>query len=370
VKIHFAHRAFSWESDARGKAHVHVVIIGFGAFDTGNKRIYDYDTAAEHPVVSEAANISPYLTPGSDSFVTKRTTPLANVPEMRCGNKPSDGGNFILSDDQKRELLVFEPAAEKFLKRFTGSEEFINGNMRWCLWLKDANPAELRDLPEVKKRVQAVKEFRAKSTAAPTRKAAQTPMLFFYISQPETKYILIPEVSSERRSYIPIGFMTPDVISANTNFLIPSDSLYLFGLLTSAMHMAWMRQFGGRLESRYRYSGSMVYNTFPWPPNLTEKRRVAVETAARAVLDARERFPISTLADLYDPLMMPAVLMKAHQALDRAVDRCYRSETFSSDRARVEFLFGLYEKLAVPLVTAAQPKSIRRSRKNPVRPHP
>ena len=360
VKIHFAHRTFAWESEARGKAHVHVVIIGFGAFDTGNKRIYDYDTDAEHPVVSEAANISPYLTPGSDSFVTKRTTPLADVPEMRCGNKPSDGGNFILTDAEKKELLAVEPAAAKFLKRFTGSEEFINGNMRWCLWLKDASPAELRDLPEVKKRIQAVKEFRAKSTAAPTRKAAQTPTLFFYISQPATEFIAIPEVSSERRSYIPIGFLPPSVIVSNKVYVIAEPSLYLFGLLSSAMHMAWMRQTAGRLESRYQYSGSMVYNTFPWPSAVTAKHREMVEQAAQAVLDDRAKQTISTLADLYDPLTMPAPLLKAHQALDRAVDKCYRAEPFASDRHRVEYLFALYEKITAPLVPAVKGKRKRR----------
>jgi hypothetical protein len=397
VKIHFAHRTFAWESEARGKAHVHVVIIGFAPFDTGNKRIYDYDDvgrvtsrgesgnaasgdAAYNATVTTAKNISPYLTPGSDSFVTKRTKPLADVPEMRCGNKPSDGGNFILTDAEKKALLAVEPGAAKFLKRFTGSEEFINGNMRWCLWLKDASPAELRALPEVMKRVEAVKEFRAKSTAAPTRKAAQTPTLFFYISQPSMKYILIPEVSSERRNYIPIGFMSRDVISANTNFLVASDSLYLFGVLTSAMHMAWVRQVGGRLKSDYRYSGSMVYNNYPWPGfEVRATRRVArrgetddsgraggsslpaakvqaVEAAAQAVLDARAQYSTSTLADLYDPLTMPAPLLQAHRALDRAVDRCYRPEPFVSDRHRVEYLFALYEKLTAPLVAAAKPK--------------
>jgi len=355
VKIHFAHRTFAWESEARGKAHVHVVIIGFAAFDSPVKRIYDYDTDPEHPVVSEAANISPYLTPGSDSFVTKRSKPLGDVPEMRCGNKPSDGGNFILTDTEKKELLAVEPAAAKFLKRFTGSEEFINGNMRWCLWLKDASPTELRALPEVMKRVQAVKAFREKSTAAPTRRAAQSPTLFFYVSQPATKFIAIPEVSSERRTYIPIGFLTPGVIVSNKVYVIAECSLYLFGVLSSAMHMAWMRQTAGRLESRYQYSGSMVYNTYPWSVSVTDKHRAAVEAAVHAVLDARTKHPISTLADLYDPLTMPAPLLKAHQQLDRAVDRCYRPEPFPSDRHRVEYLFALYEQLTAPLVAAAKP---------------
>ncbi len=361
VKIHFAHRPFAWESEARGKAHVHVVIIGFAAFDSASKRIYDYDSDPEHPMVNEAANISPYLTPGPDSFVTKRTKPLADVPEMRCGNKPSDGGNFILTDAEKKDLLAVEPAAAKFLKRFTGSEEFINGNMRWCLWLKDASPAELRAMPEVMTRVQAVKEFRAKSTAAPTRKAAETPALFFYISQPATRFIAIPEVSSQRRNYIPIGLLSPDVIVSNKIYIIAKPDLNLLGILSSAAHMAWVRQVGGRLKSDYQYSGSMVYNTFPWPQSVTAKQRTAVEAAAQAVLDARAKYPTSTLADLYDPLTMPAPLLQAHQALDRAVDRCYRPEPFPSDRHRVEYLFALYEQLTAPLVAAAKPK--RKGRK-------
>jgi hypothetical protein len=358
IKIHFAHRTFRWESEARGKAHVHVVIIGFGAFDATNKRIYDYE--GEHVSFTSAANISPYLTPGSDVFITKRQKPLTNVPEMRCGNKPSDGGNFILTDAERDRFLKEEPGASKYLRRFTGSEEFINGNMRWCLWLKDANPSDLRSLPKVMERVERVKAFREKSTAEPTRKAAKHPTLFFYISQPPTNYILIPEVSSERRKYIPIGFMSKDVISANTNFLIESNSLFLYGILTSEMHMVWMRQVGGRLESRYRYSGSMIYNNFPWPQDLTEKQKKAVEAAAQGVLDARAKYPDSTLADLYDPLTMPPELVTAHAVLDKAVDKCYRPEPFENDRKRVEFLFALYEKITAPLITEKKVKKPRK----------
>ena len=281
---------------------------------------------------------------------------------MRCGNKPSDGGNLILTDKEKRELVTLEPEAKKFLRRFTGSEEFINGNMRWCLWLTDATPGELRALPLVMNRVKAVKEFREKSSAVPTRKAAATPTHFFYTSQPATKYILIPEVSSERRSYIPMGIISPAIVSANTNFLIPTDDLFLFGVLTSAMHMAWMRQVGGRLESRYRYSGSMVYNNYPWPQEATDAQKTKVADCAQAVLDARQPFLDAgqTLADLYDPLTMPGVLLKAHQALDRAVDRCYRKEPFENDRQRVEFLFALYQKLTAPLIPAGKPARGRR----------
>lgn len=354
IKIHFAHRTFAWQSEARGKAHVHVVIIGFGAFDATGKRIFDYET--DTPTVVSAANISPYLTLGSDAFVTKRTKPLCDVPEMRCGNKPTDDGNLILTDEDKAALVKAEPGAKEFLRRFTGSEEFINGNMRWCLWLAEASPAQLDALPLVMERIRKVREFRLKSTAAPTQMAAKKPTLFFYISQPAIKYILIPEVSSARREYIPIGFMSPGVISANTNFLIPSNSLFHFGVLTSAMHMAWVRQVGGRLKSDYRYSGSMVYNNFPWPSESGDKQRKTVEDAARAVLDVRAGYPDSTLAQLYDPVKMPPPLRKAHDALDRAVDKCYRPEAFTSERQRVEFLFALYEKLTAPLIAAAKPK--------------
>jgi hypothetical protein len=362
IKIHFAHRTFAWESEARGKAHVHVVIIGFGAFDTPNKRIYDYES--EKATVVPASNISPYLTPGPDLFVTKRSKPLCDLPEMRCGNKPTDDGNLILTDQEKAELIKAEPGAAKFLRRFTGSEEFINGNMRWCLWLVNVSPAELRDLPKVMERVQRVKEFREKSTAEPTKKAAKTPALFFYISQPTAKFIAIPEVSSETRQYIPIGFLSPQIVVSNKIYVVPSSSTFHFGVLSSAMHMAWVKQIAGRLESRFQYSGSMVYNNFPWP-DATAEQRERVEEKARAVLAAREpHLPprgLGTLADLYDPLAMPPGLLKAHAELDRAVEKCYRSEPFHSDRERVEFLFSLYEKLTAPLLPVTPKTRGRRS---------
>ncbi len=354
IKLHFAHRTFAWVSEARGKAHVHVVIIGFGAGDVPTKRITDYDTDAEHPTISVVSNISPYLTEGSNTVVRKERNPVGPVPEMRCGNKPSDGGNFILTEEEKADFVSNEPGAAKFLRPYIGAEEFINGWQRWCLWLKDATPSELRALPTVMMRVEAIRDFRLKSTAAPTRKMASMPTRFFFESQPATDYILIPEVSSERRNYIPIGFVSKAVISANTNFLIPSADLFLFGVLTSAMHMVWVRQIGGRLKSDYRYSGSLVYNTFPWPEAPTPAQRSAVEKAAQRVLDARAVFPSASLADLYDPLAMPPALAAAHSALDKAVDKCYRSEAFASDRARVEHLFALYEKLTAPLAPTAK----------------
>ena len=271
----------------------------------------------------------------------------------------------ILTDEQRKELLPQEPDAKKFLRRYTGSEEFINGNMRWCLWLEDVCRADLRALPQVWKRIEAVKKFREKSTAEPTKRAAQTPTQFFYISQPKAKYIAIPEVSSIRRRYIPIGFLSSSIIASNKIYIVPSSSLYLFGVLSSAMHVSWVRQVCGRLKSDFQYSGTMVYNTFPWPPTTNEKKQAAVEASSQAVLDAREEHLArgNTLADLYDPLGMPRTLYKAHRALDRAVDRCYRSQPFTSDRQRVEFLFGLYEKITTPLIPSSRKKRPQAKRK-------
>lgn len=354
IKINFAHRTFPWESEARGKAHVHVVIIGFGQFESSEKRIYDYELDEEGITVIPAKNISPYLVEGSDITITKRNKPLADVPEMRCGNKPSDGGHLILDGDERRTLVTNTPATKKLIRKFIGSEEFLNGGDRWCLWLKDTAPSQLRAIPDIMHRVEQVRKFRLESSAEPTRQAASTASLFFYISQPSTHFIAIPEVSSERRKYIPIGFLSPEIIASNKLYIIAEPSLYLLGVLQSIMHMAWMRQVAGRLESRYQYSGTLVYNTFPWPEAPTAKQRAAVESAAQAVLDTRKQFPDATLADLYDPLAMPPALVKAHTALDRAVDLCYRPQPFENDRQRVEYLFALYEKLTAPLIPPAK----------------
>ena len=360
IKIHFAHRTFKWSNEASGKAAVHCVIIGFAPFDSSEKRIFDYDEVNGEPHEIRVDNISPYLTPGPDAVVTKRQAPLADVPTMRYGNKPTDDGNYILSDTEREQLIAQEPNAKKFIRPYMGSEDFINSLSRWCLWLKEIQPGELRTMPQVLARVERVKAFRLASSAAPTRKSADSPTLFFYTSQPDTEYLIVPEVSSERRRYIPIGFMFKETICSNTNYLIPDASLFLFGIVQSEMHMAWMRQVGGRLESRYRYSGSMVYNTFPWPDEPTDKQRAAIEAAAQAVLDARAQFPQSSLADLYDPLTMPPALVKAHQTLDRAVDACYRKAAFTSDAQRVEFLFERYQQLTSLLPTASAKKPRRK----------
>jgi hypothetical protein len=399
LKIHFAHRTFAWESEARGKAHVHVVIIGFAAFDTSTKRIYDY--AGEKISVTTAKNISPYLIEGNDVVALSRSNPISQVPEIVFGNMPNDGGHLLLTNEEKAELLKLEPEAKKFIRLFLGAQEFINGEQRWCLWLKDVAPGELRAMPEVMRRVEGVREHRTNSTRETTRDLAKTPTLFGEIRQPNSEYLLIPSVSSENRQYIPIGFMPKEVIGSNLVLFVPDATKFHFGVLSSAMHMAWVRQVCGRLESRYRYSNKLVYNNYPWPESVSEKQRAAVAAAAQKVLDVRAEFlapgarlcepqhaatsssakksrrltadeaaaghrpalptKTATLADLYDPLATPPALQQAHEELDRAVDKCYRPEPFTSERQRVEFLFALYEKLTAPLVaTAAKPKRVRK----------
>ena len=363
LKIHFAHRTFAWASEARGKAHVHVVIIGFGAFDTDTKRIYDYDADTGQAHVTPAKNISPYLIEGSDVVVLSRSTPLSPVPEIVFGNMPNDGGNLLLTDSERNDLLKKEPDARKFIRPFLGSQEFINGTQRWCLWLEDAPPAEMRALPEVMKRVEAVKRHRLESPRKTTRGLAKAPMLFGEIRQPSEKYLTIPKTSSEHRAYIPMAFLDSQVIASTELFTMADGALFFFGILSSAMHMAWVKQVCGRLKSDFRYSSSLVYNNYPWPEQPTEKQRAAVEAAAQAVLDARKKFPTDTLADLYDPLTMPPVLVKAHASLDRAVDLCYRPQPFESDRQRVEHLFDLYERLTKPLIAPAK-KARRKTHAN------
>jgi len=363
MKIHFAHRTFPWESEARGKAHVHCVIIGFGLGDTPGKRLYDYDQDPRNPSLSVVSNISPYLVAGGDVCITKRREPLCTSQQMIYGSKPVDGGHLILDAEEKRALITACPEAAQFVRPFLGSVEFINGIDRWCIWLCDANPNEWRQLQPIRDRVEAVRKFRLISQKEKTVEQANQSFLFGEIRQPKTDYLAVPEVSSERRQYIPIGRVSRDVIASNLLYTVPDASLYTFGILTSAMHMAWMRQVAGRLESRYRYSAGLVYNNFPWPEAPTPAQHTSVEKAAQRVLDARAGFPTSTFADLYDPLAMPPSLATAHAALDKAVDKCYRGEPFPSDRARVEHLFALYERLTVPLApTARTPTRPRRQK--------
>ncbi|MBS0328448.1 MAG: class I SAM-dependent DNA methyltransferase [Proteobacteria bacterium] len=373
IKIHFAHRTFSWSNEARGKAAVHCVIVGFGLGDVAEKTIYEYADIKGEPHALPAANINPYLVDAPDVALENRRTPICPVPGIGIGNKPIDGGHYLFTDDEKAEFLNREPQAEKWFRRWLGADEFINGYQRWCLWLGDCPPGELRRMPEAMKRVEAVRQFRLASKSPPTQKLADTPTRFHVENMPASTYLLIPKVSSERRTFIPIGFMHPDTLSSDLVFIVPDATLYHFGVLTSTLHMAWVRSVCGRLESRYRYSAGIVYNNFPWPvcspcnargtdvPD--DKTRQAIEAAAQAVLDARAAFPGATLADLYDPLTMPPALLKAHQKLDAAVDKAYGKAGFKSDAERVVFLFQRYQALTSLLPTEKPAKRRGKSTK-------
>jgi len=273
---------------------------------------------------------------------------------------PNDDGNLLLTDEEKRQLLQREPGARTLIRPLLSAQEYLHGANRWCLWLRNVSPQSISQFEDVRRRVKAVRDYRAASKRAATRKLAKCPALFGEIRQPSTRFVLVPRHSSETRRYIPLSYFEPDHVPSDSCLFMEEATLYHFGVLSSEMHMAWVRQVCGRLESRYRYSNKLVYNNYPWPFAVAGKQRRAVEAAAQAVLDARARYPTLTLADLYDPLLMPATLLKAHQTLDHAVDRCYRREPFPSDRQRVEHLFALYEKITAPLVAAAGPKKLRK----------
>ena len=360
LKIHFAHRTFAWESEARGKAHVHVVIIGFGAFGAENKKIYDYESESETSTVTAAANISPYLVGGGDMALQNREHPLSEVPVMQFGNMPNDDGNLLLSEKDKRQLLCDEPGARSLVRPLLSAQEYFHGKNRWCLWLKDVSPQSIRRVETVHRRVEAVRTYRAASKRKATQKLANYPTLFGEIRQPTTKFVLVPRHSSETRRYIPLSYFTPDFVPSDSCLFLEHAALYHFEVLSSAMHMAWVRVSCGRIKSDYRYSNKLVYNNYPWPEGPTAKQRAAVKAAAQKVLDARKKFPDATLADLYDPLAMPKELTKAHADLDRAVDRCYRRQPFQNDRQRVEHLFALYEKLTAPLIPGAKKRRQRK----------
>jgi hypothetical protein len=322
------------------------------------------------------------LVDGSDIVITSRTSAICEVPPIVFGSMPNEAkprradlegkvspteiearlkDQLLMSTGERDELVASEPAAAKWVKRFYGAEEFINGVERWCLWMVNIAPAELRAMPEVMKRVERVRANRAMSTRETTKELADSAWLFGEVRQPTGEYLLVPRHSSERRRYIPMGYLPPDVIAGDSCLVVPDATLYHFGILTSEMHMAWVRQVCGRLKSDFRYSNKLVYNNFPWPQDVTDKQQAAVTAAAQAVLDARESFKGQTLADLYDPLAMPKLLRDAHKDLDRAVDKCYRAAPFTSERQRVEYLFDLYQKLVTPLTAPTKPKRSQRS---------
>lgn len=343
LAIRFAYPTFAWKNQAKQNAAVHVVVIGVAnSTDIKEKTLFRVGKD-EVTFKVEAKNISPYLLEGGDTLVSSRGKPICQVSEMVYGNKPVDGGHLLLTTAEKDQLLVSEPQAAKWIKRLLGAQEFINGKERWCLWLVEATQEEIEAMPLVQQRVEAVRATRLASRDAGARKLAERPHQFRDLKNPSS-YILVPCHSSERRDYVPLGFLSSDVIASNANLIIPNATLYEFGILTSEMHMDWMRTVAGRLESRYRYSATLVYNTFPWP-DVTEPKRKHIESLAEEVLLIREDYPDKTLAQLYDPDTMPEPLLQAHKNLDRAVEALYREKPFRDASERLEYLFARYEKL-------------------------
>lgn len=358
LHLDFAHRTFHWSNEGRNNAAVHCVIIGFSKTGKGPFHLFDYPDIKGEPHRIEAKAINPYLIDFENILIQKRSRPLCEVPELKIGNKPIDGGNYIFTDAEKEAFLALPDNAkvrvnvEALLRPFIGSQEFLNGGRRWILKLHDVEPNVLKKFPEVLKRIEAVKRFRERSSDAGTRALAATPRRFHVENFPTGSFLVVPKVSSERRPYVPMGFSNDKghTLFSDLVFIGRDASLYHFGVLSSAMHMAWVRTVGGRLESRYRYSAGIVYNTFPWPASPSEKQRKAIEEAAQAVLNARAAHPGSSLADLYDPDAMPDNLAKAHLKLDKAVDAAYAAEagqkTWEGDLERAKFLFRLYRDLA------------------------
>jgi hypothetical protein len=345
ISIDFAHRTFQWSNDAKGVAGVHCIIVGFSQIGRPVKLIYEYNTVKLEPTPVRARNINPYLIDAPDLVIGKRSRPLCNVPPMNYGSMPNDGGQLLLDQDEANELLEKEPLARPWIRKFIMGNEFINNIQRYCLWLVDIQPQELTKLPLIKERVERVRIKRASSTRKTTQELAYMPNLFGEIRQPEAKYLALPRVSSENRRYIPMDFLSENIIAGDKVYTLPNATHYQFATLTSSMHMAWMRVTAGRLESRYSYTNLIVYNNFPWPENVSSEEKERIQQLGQQVLDARSNHKDATLADLYDPLTMPADLFKAHKALDKAVDRLYRQEPFTDDTDRVAFLFKKYQVL-------------------------
>jgi hypothetical protein len=371
VKIHFAHRTFQWSNEARGNAAVHCVIIGFAIGDWPEKVIFEYEDIKGDPRAVPAKNINPYLVDFDDVVLPRRSKPLFSSPELGIGNKPIDGGFYLFTSEEKAEFIAKEPASASLFRRWIGSDEFLNGYERWCLYVRDASAESLRKMPAVMQRIKSVQNFRRgtganslgkmgkKAPAASTQLLGESPRRFHVENIPTNSYCVIPKVSSERRPFIPLGFEKPSTLASDLLFIFNGADLYHFGILSSTMHNAWVRYTCGRLESRYRYSGTVVYNNFPWPDEPTPMKRAEIEGAAKAVLDAR-KLSGGSLADLYDPISMPSVLQRAHKDLDRLVDKLYAGgKQFTAESQRVAFLFALYSAKIGPGVKAAKGRSSR-----------
>ncbi|MGX9688689.1 DNA methyltransferase [Deinococcus wulumuqiensis] len=364
--ITFAHQTFKWSNDAPGQAAVHCVIVGFrpSGQATGRPLLFSYASPTSAPLRHEVGQINPYLLEGPTVIVRKAQNPLrAGVPPIHFGNMPLDGGNLLLTTEERDALLAAEPAAAPFVRPLLDAQDFLNGGTRYCLWLDGAAPADLARLPKVRERIEATRQWRLRSIAPSTQKFAATPALFRDRRLPE-RYLLVPKVSSERREYVPVGFLTAETVVNDLLFMVPDADLFHFGVIQSRLHMDWMRLVSGRLKSDYRYSKDLSYNTFPWPDrNALKPAQVrAIETAAQAVLDARERYPTSTLAQMYDPNLMPADLRTAHNALDRAVEAAYGIKGGTTSAQRVARLLELYQAL-VPTLVQPGPRTGGRRRK-------
>lgn len=351
VHIDFAYTTFVWNNEAKNQANVHCVIVGFSRATSITKECRLFTAGNNYKLCQQ---ITPYLTDGPIAFVESHSVPICNVPKMRFGSMPRDGGGFILTPDERTLLIKNEPLAAKWVHLYMGAAEFLNNKERYCLWLVGAEPGEINKCPTVKKRVEFVRDTRATSKAAGTRKFASTPTLFCQIAQPDSNYIIVPKTSSGKRRYVPLGFMDKSIIASDSVFLIPNAGLYEFGVLMSNVHNSWMRLVAGRLKSDYRYSKDIVYNTFVWCTP-TDAQKARIEQTAQAILDARALYPDSSLADLYDELTMPPELRKAHQANDRAVMDAYGftkgTAARTSESACVAELMKLYQQKVSVLQT-------------------
>jgi hypothetical protein len=343
VVIHFAHQTFKWNNDAPGVAAVYCVIVGFATHEVPKKYLFEYETIKSEPKEREVQNINAYLVNGEDIFIENATDPISNIPRINYGSFALDDGEYTLSREEKNQLVASDAGVQKYIRPFIGGQEFLHNEERYCLWLKDAAPADLRSHSVLMKKIENVRKWRSESSRKNTIELAKTPALFAEIRQPEGRYIVLPTVSSEKRKYIPVGMLDSNTIVSNQLYIVPNANLFHFGILQSIMHTTWVLFIGGRLKSDLRYSSKLVYNNFPWPVNAKIEQEKKVEDCAQKVLDVRRQFPDSSLADLYDPNTMPPELVKAHDELDRVVDACY-GRKFTGKEDRIEFLFDLYKK--------------------------
>ncbi len=345
LKIQFAHQTFKWLNEAEGVAAVHCIVIGFGKENLKEKLLFEYSDINSEPEVVRVKNINPYLVQGNDTIILKRRKPICNVSEISFGSMPNDGGHLLFTDEEKELFLEQEPLAKPWVKPLISAHEYLNGKKRWCLWLEGAKASEIKKIKGIYRRVLAVQSHRNDSTREATQKLASKPTLFGEIRQPKGNYILIPLHSSENRKYIPIGFFDKNYIANNSTSVVPNATLYEFGILTSRMHMTWVKYVCGRIKSDYRYSNEIVYNNFPWPSDIAAKNKVLVEKLAQEIISIRKKHFAkgSNYSDIYNPALMPQDLLKAHTNLDKAVDKCYSDLSFNTEPKRLEFLFKKYE---------------------------